>query len=266
MFEKIAKKTLTNPAASSILCPVPVACGKHGLEPANRTHHSKRSLGSRVRIGTFSGSEWNAAMMKFAILIDGGFVKAKLGSARKPVSAQDIQGLVDKICVHPLVESGYLYRVYYYDAPPFSQSRQAPLNGPWRNFAAEPLTKHNKRLLDDLKTLDRFALRMGEVRFRGWELDARKVQGKQEGLHVTAADFRPSLQQKGVDMRIGLDIASLALKNQVDMCVLVTGDSDFVPPMKFARREGLQFALVTLGHKVLAAMLEHTDFSLDISP
>ena len=63
-------------------------------------------------------------------------------------------------------------------------------------------------------------------------------------------------------MRIGLDIASLALKQQVDILVLVTGDSDFVPPMKFARREGIQFAIVTLGHKVHQDLLEHVDFSL----
>ena len=36
-------------------------------------------------------------------------------------------------------------------------------------------------------------------------------------------------------MRVGLDIASLTLKKQVEVIVLVTGDSDFVPAMKFAR-------------------------------
>ena len=51
-------------------------------------------------------------------------------------------------------------------------------------------------------------------------------------------------------MRTGLDIASLTLKKQVNMLVLVTGDADFVPPMKFARREGVQFVLVALGHSV----------------
>ena len=50
-------------------------------------------------------------------------------------------------------------------------------------------------------------------------------------------------------MRVGLDIASLTLKKQVDVIVLVTGDSDFVPAMKFARCEGAQLFLVTLGHE-----------------
>ena len=123
---------------------------------------------------------------------------------------------------------------------------------------------HNQKLLRDLKTMDCFALRMGEVRFRGWELDHKDLLESQGKYLVTADNFRPSLQQKGVDMRIGLDIASLALKRQVDMLVLVAGDADFVPPMKFARREGVQFAVVTRGHPVHQDLMEHSDFSLDL--
>lgn len=72
----------------------------------------------------------------------------------------------------------------------------------------------------------------------------------------------PNVHQKGVDMRVGLDIASLTLKKQVDVIVLVTGDSDFIPAMKFARREGAQLFLVTLGHNVVDEMREHADLEL----
>jgi uncharacterized LabA/DUF88 family protein len=65
-------------------------------------------------------------------------------------------------------------------------------------------------------------------------------------------------------MRLGLDIAALTLKRHVEALVLVAGDSDFVPAMKFARREGVQLYLVTLGHSVRATMLEHSDLVLDI--
>jgi len=65
-------------------------------------------------------------------------------------------------------------------------------------------------------------------------------------------------------MRIGLDIASLTLKRHVDIVVLVSGDSDFVPAMKFARREGAQLFLVTFGHGVRPEMLEHSDLVLDM--
>lgn len=44
-------------------------------------------------------------------------------------------------------------------------------------------------------------------------------------------------------MRVGLDIASVSYKRQVDQIVLVAGDSDFVPAAKLARREGVDFIL-----------------------
>jgi uncharacterized LabA/DUF88 family protein len=46
-------------------------------------------------------------------------------------------------------------------------------------------------------------------------------------------------------MRIGLDIASLAFKRIVGAVLLITGDSDLVPAMKLARREGLRVYLHT---------------------
>jgi uncharacterized LabA/DUF88 family protein len=48
--------------------------------------------------------------------------------------------------------------------------------------------------------------------------------------------------------------------------VLVTGDSDFVPAMKFARREGAQLVLVTLGHGVRDSLGEHADIVVDRFP
>ena len=76
--------------------------------------------------------------------------------------------------------------------------------------------------------------------------------------------FVPDVHQKGVDMRIGLDIASLTLKKHVEIIVLVTGDSDFVPAMKFARREGAQLFLVPLGSRVTDDVREHCDLMLDM--
>tara|TARA_R110001583_G_C5555313_1_gene400708 strand:- start:56 stop:688 length:633 start_codon:yes stop_codon:yes gene_type:complete len=204
-------------------------------------------------------------MVKFAILIDAGFAKTKLGSKEDPATADDFKRLVDRICQHPYLQNKSLYRVYYYDAPPFSKRKNRPLSGGSHNFGADPLTLHNQKLLSDLKTIDFFALRMGEVRFRGWELDHKRLPADVSAHEITADDLRPSLQQKGVDMRIGLDIASLSLKKQVETLVLVSADSDFVPPMKFARREGVQFAVVTFNHNVHSDLLEHADLSLSIN-
>ena len=105
--------------------------------------------------------------MRFAILIDAGFAKTKLGNKEQPATAEKFITLVDQICRHPFLVDKYLYRVYYYDAPPFAKSQNVPLNGGKHHFAQDPLTVHNRKLLSDLALADHFAMRMGETRFRG---------------------------------------------------------------------------------------------------
>lgn len=72
-------------------------------------------------------------------------------------------------------------------------------------------------------------------------------------------DFTPNLLQKGVDMRIGIDIASITLKKQADIIILVSGDSDFAPAARLARREGVTFILDPLWQDVLPDLHEHVD-------
>ena len=102
-------------------------------------------------------------------------------------------------------------------------------------MAETRLAKNNQRLHKELRAVPFVALRMGDRKFRGWTLNARQPPTDKRELQITSSDLIPNVHQKGVDMRVGLDIASLTLKKQVEVIVLVTGDSDFVPAMKFAR-------------------------------
>jgi uncharacterized LabA/DUF88 family protein len=85
-------------------------------------------------------------------------------------------------------------------------------------------------------------------------------------IEISAEDIQPAIRQKGVDMRIGLDIASLALKRQAQVIVLVTADSDFIPAVKFARREGAQLFLITLRHAIRDGLREHADLVIEQFP
>jgi uncharacterized LabA/DUF88 family protein len=67
-------------------------------------------------------------------------------------------------------------------------------------------------------------------------------------------------------MRIGLDIASMTLKHQADTVILVTGDSDFVPAAKLARREGVEFLLDPLWQQVSEELTEHVDEVVSVFP
>ena len=85
------------------------------------------------------------------------------------------------------------------------------------------------------------------------------MTGKRDIKDLVDNDFTTSIKQKGVDMKIGMDIASLSYKKQVDQIVLIAGDADFVPAAKLARREGVDFVLDPLGHAIKDDLFEHID-------
>ncbi len=79
-------------------------------------------------------------------------------------------------------------------------------------------------------------------------------------------DVTYDLTQKGVDMRIGLDIASLSHKRLVRRIVLVAADADFVPAAKFARREGIDIILDPMWWGVSDDLFEHIDGLRSVCP
>lgn len=76
---------------------------------------------------------------------------------------------------------------------------------------------------------------------------------------LTEKDVYYDIAQKGVDIRIGLDIASLAYKKLVNRIILVSGDSDFVSAAKLARREGIDVILDPMWQKIDDKLFEHID-------
>ena len=60
-------------------------------------------------------------------------------------------------------------------------------------------------------------------------------------------------------MRIGVDIASVSIKKQVERIILISGDSDFVPAAKLARREGVDFILDPMRNPIKEDLFEHID-------
>jgi uncharacterized LabA/DUF88 family protein len=67
-------------------------------------------------------------------------------------------------------------------------------------------------------------------------------------------------------MKIGLDIATLALNEKVDKIILISGDGDFVPAAKLARREGVDFVLDPMLNNFDPSLFEHIDGLHSTSP
>lgn len=92
------------------------------------------------------------------------------------------------------------------------------------------------------------------------------LRGKRRVEDLSPEDVLPAVRQKGVDMRIGIDISSLALKRQVDQIVLFAGDADFVPAAKLARREGIDFVLDPMWRSIPPGLIEHIDGMRSVCP
>lgn len=198
-------------------------------------------------------------MKKTAILLDMGFVFLKLKHAlgkRQPTAIE-----IRQFALKCLEKDEEIFRIYCYDCPPYGEKQTHPLNKKLVDFSTTPTFSSRTKIMNDLKIMDNIAFRSGELSFDGWVLSQKAVK---DILKTNRAfvddDFMPDIKQKGVDMKIGLDVAWLSSKSIVERIILVTADSDFVPPMKFARREGVQVILVTMGHMLVKNELkEHAD-------
>lgn len=205
---------------------------------------------------------------RFAICVDGGFVQKVIWAREKRVpTAADILAECDRIAKHAAFENCDLLRVYYYDAPPSQARLINPIDGSVLDLQATDTYAASVKLQAELQAAPNVALRMGDVLSSGWRVSENSI-GKmvRDPRHLAATDLKPNLRQKGVDIRIGLDIARLALKDTVRSLVVVTADTDFVPAFKFARREGIRVYLDTLGRPCRPELIEHSDLRLSHIP
>lgn len=198
---------------------------------------------------------------KFAILLDGGFVTKTLGQRKKSFpSVADIVTECQRIKVHPALVGSELLRIYYYDAPPSTATLTNPIDGTAVDLGSSPVYARSTSLLDQLELEQDFAVRKGETVARGWKIGKAAMTSMLKAPRVPVAkDLQPNVQQKGVDLRIGLDIALLSLRQLASSIVVVTGDSDLIPAFKFARREGMRVYLDHLGGPVRRELKAHAD-------
>lgn len=153
-------------------------------------------------------------MSRTAIFIDGAYfsfvLKDEFGQPRIDF---------DKLAT-VLADGDDLLRTYYYHCLPHQSNPATTEEG-------ERLGKMQS-FVSRLERLQRFQVRLGKLAYRG-----------------KTDDGSPIFVQKRVDIMLGVDLTLLATKHQISTCILVAGDSDFVPAVEVARGEGV---LVHLYH------------------
>ena len=173
---------------------------------------------------------------------------------------------IREYCVSHLRKDDYLYRIFYYDTEPLEKKGHHPLTGEAIDFGQTIVAREQRNLLKSIKCTPNFALRLGKTIWRNneWILDPYKMKSLlQKRIAVsdlTKYDFKPNIEQKAVDMKLGLDITYIATRKVADLLIIITGDADIVPALKFARREGMQVCLDPLRHPYQPELGEHVDF------
>ena len=188
-------------------------------------------------------------MKKTALLIDGGWFSKGLGKILSLPNGWPSAAQVIKNAKAALEKDEELFRIFYYDCEPFDREVTNPVNGSKIDYKAMPAYSARKQFFFDLGQTAFVALRRGQLKARGWEFGDAYRQALMSGgapAAPTPRDVYPNFEQKGVDMRIGIDVATLSLKKVVERIILFSGDTDMIPALKLARREGLQVFVVKL--------------------
>ena len=200
-----------------------------------------------------------------AILIDGGFLQKKANSLWGDASPEVRANQLMAYCKRHLTKRDHLYRIFYYDCPPSTKIVYHPLLKTQINLGKTDEYNWMNAFLEEMKKKRKVALRLGRLSDTGLtynikpEIAKKLCAGTLSISDLTEQSFVLNIIQKGVDMKLGVDIASVAYKRQVNKIFLIAGDSDFVPAAKLARREGIDFVLDPMGHPIAEDLAEHID-------
>ena len=189
---------------------------------------------------------------KIVILIDGAFLRAKAIKAGKTFDPAFIEGFA----LGCKAGDEEILRVLYYDCAPYSGTVRLPVSG-------DPFVFNGSdKWLEELACKDLFAVRLGVLKFRGYKPKRTPIE---QTVPLTDNDFDLDFEQKGVDLKIGLDIASYCENRVADRIVLVCNDTDCIPAIKYGRKSGLQVVVAGLpGSEIARELLIHSDFKRSV--
>lgn len=134
-------------------------------------------------------------------MIDGGHLRVALRKGQKPLTAD----YIEKVGLACSLATEEIFRILYYDCPPYMSETKLPVS--------KQKVPHsgNAQWLHELGRKELFAIRQGVLKFRGYVVK----KNHQPSTPPVDSDFEPKFEQKGVDMRIGLDMALYASNHAV---------------------------------------------------
>lgn len=230
------------------------------------------------------GNSFSSLLLRYftpivtAVMVDAAFFLKRAKIIFGALTPEDAANQLHAMALNHLndtqgpMRTARLYRIFVYDAPPVAWKGHQPVSKQAIDLSKSDMAVWRKTFHDRLRGMRKVALRLGEIPTNNvnWKLktDVLKdlINQKRDWSSLTDDDFVLDLRQKGVDMRLGLGIASMVFKRQVNQIVLVAGDSDFVPAAKLARREGIDFILDPMWATIRPQLFEHIDGLRSVCP
>lgn len=200
--------------------------------------------------------------MKTAVLVDLSFFIQRYSTLKKisEMSPEELAKIIkDYVWESVRRNDDHLYRVYVYDCEPLDKNVPMPpitKTDKTKNLGKTHTFQFRSKLLECLRQQPYFALRLGEIddnsyqwKFKDYKKFKQVLLKEIEIDTLSDDDFVLDFRQKGVDMKIGLDIATLANKQQVEKITLITADSDFYLPLNMREKRGLLSSLTLCKHQ-----------------
>lgn len=209
-------------------------------------------------------------MSGVAVLVDGSFFLKRFNTLSNNANKNNpeyVARALHAMCLsHARKLKKEIFRIFFYDCSPYEKGLHNPLSGKFINFKNTDSYKFRVALHEKLREKRKVAIRLGYLHLNEhkWQISPAKTTALlQKRISIddldADKDISPCFKQKQVDIKIGVDIASLALKKHVDTIVLVAGDGDFVPAAKLARREGIDVILDPMWNQIHPQLFEHID-------
>ena len=209
--------------------------------------------------------------MLTAILIDGPFFVKRIRQVFPQTVHYDGRSMADlvwRLSAAHLFERNqpkrHLFRIFFYDSPCVDQKVTLPVS---RNTVDISKTREGQFKLSFHRQLQRkrkLALRLGEpLEVDQWRL-REDAQADLLGRRITTDelqddDFIPVSTPRGLELRMGVDLATLAYKKQVQQVVLIAGDGFFAAGAELVRHEGIDIVLDPMWQNISEELFTHID-------
>lgn len=209
--------------------------------------------------------------MLTAIMVDGPFFIRRIRQifpASVHYDAKLMADLVWRLSAAHLFERNqpkrHLFRIFFYDTPVFQHKVVLPISKQSIDLSKSREGVFRAAFQKQLQKKRKLAVKLGEPRdIESWKLteDAMAdLLGKRITVDDLAdEDFTPDIAPRGLELRMGVDLATLAYKKHVQQVVLLTGDGAFSSAAELLRHEGIDVVLDPMWQNIPEELFTYID-------